>query len=177
MIDKSYSTTKRKIGKLWEFSQSNSYDIITSRDTESRIITKIKLVNPSGHILNNLRNFDIDWENMVGSTSGGVPVVNQSWSIEFNQINTKFLSLIDSEIIYRLGDSGGDLGDFYSPDPSNFLANKVWDINDLENDPTSDVKQATLQISTWIKKTNDVDVLPSFQAKLLVRFLNTEEMN
>ena len=175
-----FDTTKNKIRKLWRDSGNVEDAIDLQTNTDNQIIKKLDYVVPNPQIFNSIRNLDIDWDYMTATESSGIiHILRQSWELEFSQIDIRFLPFFKTNILYRLGDAGisGDLDDFYIPWNVYYQSQKLWDIKDLENDPSSDIKNAKLHVSVFIAKPSDITSLPLLQAKLQIRFINSEEMD
>lgn len=137
---------------------------------EAQIKTRILNTQPRNQNINKSTNWDSEWEDMTTILNGSVIVeIYKTWNILIGDINYNWLDRFNIEIICRNGiDGDGDSTGFQVSAGTYFKKFIGWDIKDLVSNPSSNTKTIRL-IASLITYTG---ILPPFQAKLLVKYID-----
>jgi hypothetical protein len=137
---------------------------------ETQIASRILNTQPRNQNINRSTNWDSEWEDMTVVMSGSVVIqVYKAWEILIGDINYNWLNRFNIEIVCRNGvDGDGDSTGFQVSAGTYFKKFVGWDIKDLVSDPSSNTKTIRLLASLIMYS----GVLPPFQAKLLVKYID-----
>jgi hypothetical protein len=137
---------------------------------EAQITSRILNTQPRNQNINCSITWDSDWEDMTTMMSGSVIVlIYKSWDVLIGDINYNWLDKFKIEIICRNGVEGDGDSTRFSVAAGNYFKKFVgWDIKDLVLNPSSNTKTVRLLASLIMYS----GILPPFQAKLLVKYID-----
>jgi len=163
---------------------SDKIQLINNQETNKQLIkTDVSQLKLDVSSFSKIRNYDSDWiepDTLIANET--IYRLYKTWQVEFSEIDIKYLSFFRYDILAKLnttdveGDISGDASGFYVPYNTYFSKSFVWDIKDLEDDPSSDTKRATLNASIYLVKPTYL-TLPLFKVKLLVKFLPLRQLD
>jgi hypothetical protein len=174
------SSQKNKVPKTELTNQQQAGVISLQEWTNNQIQSTVDNAQPKSQNIPLSNQWDSDWILMTPVLAGdGITVlaVYQTWKITIGNINQKWLSKFQAEIICKNGiDGGDDNKDFQIESYGYFNKFLGWEITDLETNPTSDIKTvsliASLMITRHIKSFPVFYYLPNFYAKLLFKYVD-----
>jgi hypothetical protein len=164
-------TQKRKIPIAELNNQSQANKISLQSWVESQVISRVQNTQPRNQSINVASNWDSDWETMDSIMSGTtVLAIYKTWDILLGDINYNLLNKFSVDMVFRNGVLGdGDSAGFQVSTNIYFKKFIGWDVKDLIATPASDIKTIRIIASLF---TYTPGVLPIFQSKLLVKYLD-----
>jgi hypothetical protein len=164
-------TQKQKLPNANLFNGVQANQISLQKWMENQIKGRILNTQPRGQNINLSTNWDSEWEDMTTVMSGSVVLaVYKTWNVLIGDINYNWLNRFTIEIVCRNGvDGDGDSTGFQVSPSIYFKKFSGWDIKDLISNPASNTKTIRLLASLFSYNNG---VLPVFQAKLLVKYID-----
>ncbi len=168
------SSQKNKVSKV-ELVNQNQANMISLQDwTNNQIQSIVDNAQPKTQNIPLSNQWDSDWILMTPITIEETTLsVYLAWKIGIGTINKNWVSKFQSEIICKNGINGeGDNRDFQIGTTTYFSKFIGWEFEDLESDPTSDIKNVYLVASLMIVRSYPNHYLPNFYAKLLLKYVD-----
>jgi hypothetical protein len=167
---------KNKIPKSEIVNQEQSNEIELQEQLNNTIEGRVDKTQPTTQNIGKLH-WEVDWELMESSIREGSLRAGfyKAWKFPIGTININWLTHFQVEMIFKNGvDGEGDSTAFILPISTYFNKFIGWELEDLESNPTSDIKTVTLVASLRIENvdwpTEETSITPQFYAKLLINY-------
>jgi hypothetical protein len=168
------SSQKNKIPKA-DLENKNQTNAISLQDwTNTQIQSSVDNAQPKNQNIPLSNQWDSDWVLMTPiSVEETTLAVYSAWKVIIGTINKNWVSKFQAEIVCKNGINGeGDNRDFQIGTTTYFSKFIGWEFEDLEANPTSDIKTVSLVASLMIVRSYPNHYLPNFYSKLLLKYVD-----
>jgi len=185
----SFEIQRNKFRALWEQIFHRQRDeILIQEDTNGNILVHLDRLKPAQRNFKVFQILDMDFSPMVpqinpnDDPTSSFDRMHKNWEIIFENLDINLIPYIRTEIVYDQG--GNDEGelefieDFTEDFPEGlqvFNRNRMFQVEDIPSDPTSDIKKVTLTQTLDIRHLSETLRLKDFEVKLLAYLVNPSD--